>query len=426
MIRNNFSKFFSNYAWTIVLFILLCSIFKTKKKKREKAVIIISVILQGFVINLLFLVPYNNRRIEIWTTLNYCAWFLFSIPYLNVFRKGKNRDFIMVIVLYQCLVRLFSNYLILQIAMIVEVFSQWLVSGISALFAILFACLIKRFYICTEYRISGWISVTYSVSTWLVLYVIAALSIKFGAEELVTWYFFSIFTMMVGIMMLFSYYRICCYLEELNSHQMKYTRMCQYNLELETAQKIIYNTRKLRHEINHHLFIISTLLNGREYERAEEYISKLLMDKNEYMQLYTENTVINAILNQKSSLMKEKKIDFIYQIFCPSKLKIDMEDVGAVLFNLLDNAIEESIKQEHPFVKVEISLLHDYLCFSVSNRVDRDVLKENKEMKTTKSDKLRHGIGLKIVSQVAEKNDGKLDFSQENDMFLVKVLLKNR
>lgn len=62
----------------------------------------------------------------------------------------------------------------------------------------------------------------------------------------------------------------------------------------------------------------------------------------------------------------------------------------------------------------------------VSNRVDRDVLKENKEMKTTKSDKLRHGIGLKIVSQVAEKNDGKLDFSQENDMFFVKVLLKNR
>ena len=152
MIRNNFSKFFSNYAWTIVLFILLCSIFKTKKKKREKAVIIISVILQGFVINLLFLVPYNNRRIEIWTTLNYCAWFLFSIPYLNVFRKGKNRDFIMVIVLYQCLVRLFSNYLILQIAMIVEVFfsmaSIWHIRSVCN-----FVCMFNKAFLYM-YRIS--------------------------------------------------------------------------------------------------------------------------------------------------------------------------------------------------------------------------------------------------------------------------------
>lgn len=426
MIRNKFSKIFLNHAWTIILFIMLCSIFKTKKKRGEKIAAIVSVILQGLVFNLLFLIPHDNLGVEIWTTLSYCSWFLFSIPYLSVFRNGKKRDFVMVIVLYQCLVRLSSNYLILQVAMIVEVFSQWLVSDISIPIAILIACLIKRFYICTEYRISGWISVIYSVSMWLMLYIIGALSIKFGAEELVTWYFFSIFTIMVGIMMLFSYYRIVCYLEELNNHQMKYARMRQYNLELKTAQKIIYNTRKLRHEINHHLFIISTLLNNREYERAEKYISRLLVEKNTHVQLYTENTVVNAILNQKSSLMEEKQIEFFYQIFCPSKLKIDTEDVGAVLFNLLDNAIEESIKQKNPFIKIEISLIHDYLCFSVSNRVDRDVLKENKEMKTTKSDKLRHGIGLKIVSQVAEKNDGKLSFSQEKDMFFVKVLLKNK
>ena len=50
--------------------------------------------------------------------------------------------------------------------------------------------------------------------------------------------------------------------------------------------------------------------------------------------------MIDALLNTKYSIAKENGIQFLLKIFIPEELPINQCDLGVVLGNALDNAIE--------------------------------------------------------------------------------------
>ncbi|MBR5636781.1 MAG: GHKL domain-containing protein, partial [Pseudobutyrivibrio sp.] len=52
--------------------------------------------------------------------------------------------------------------------------------------------------------------------------------------------------------------------------------------------------------------------------------------------------------------------------------------------------------------------------------------RKNNLPKTTKKDNVKHGFGLKSISQVAEKYGGAMNCSYEDGWFKVKVLLANK
>ena len=101
-----------------------------------------------------------------------------------------------------------------------------------------------------------------------------------------------------------------------------------------------------------------------------------------------------------------------------------MEDIDLcrMLTNILDNAIEgcQKVSEERRFVRLNLISKDNFLFVKCENACDESLLKiANGKYKSTKNDMARHGYGLKIIREIAEKYNGILNVQAHNGIFTV-------
>lgn len=110
-------------------------------------------------------------------------------------------------------------------------------------------------------------------------------------------------------------------------------------------------------------------------------------------------------------------------------------DIGIILNNLLDNAIEacEKLEQEQRYINLTLKKKNHFLLIEVENSFDGKVIWEDGgivPMTTKQSDLpdilMEHGIGLKNVKDVADHYLGDMDIKIKNDVFKVTVMLQQK
>ena len=99
-------------------------------------------------------------------------------------------------------------------------------------------------------------------------------------------------------------------------------------------------------------------------------------------------------------------------------------DISTILTNLLDNAVSalKNIKRDKK-LNIKIVYRKGMLIISIDNTYDGVVLYENGEIVTTKKDKNVHGKGLINIRKTAEKYNGLLKLSHNENVFTSEVLL---
>ena len=61
------------------------------------------------------------------------------------------------------------------------------------------------------------------------------------------------------------------------------------------------------------------------------------------------------------------------------------------------------------------------------NRFDsKNLIKEGSNLLTNKRNKKDHGLGLKIIERITQTYEGNMDYSIEEDKFILKVTVLNR
>lgn len=70
---------------------------------------------------------------------------------------------------------------------------------------------------------------------------------------------------------------------------------------------------------------------------------------------YCNNNYINSILSYKLQNIASDQIDVSVRMLYPEKLNIDYGDMGVLLGNLIDNAVEacEYVKTEKPYIHIK-------------------------------------------------------------------------
>lgn len=70
---------------------------------------------------------------------------------------------------------------------------------------------------------------------------------------------------------------------------------------------------------------------------------------------YCNNNYINSILSYKLQDIASDQIDVSVRMLYPEKLNIDYGDMGVLLGNLIDNAVEacEYVKTEKPYIHIK-------------------------------------------------------------------------
>ena len=141
----------------------------------------------------------------------------------------------------------------------------------------------------------------------------------------------------------------------------------------------------------------------------------------------TDNEPLNVILTEKWIYCKKHKIAFTPVIDPNSLLFMKANEVYSLIGNILDNAIEASLKcpVENRAISLSITTKKGMQIVEASNNYVGKVVIKGGIPKTTKEDKENHGFGIKSIKVIANKYDGAYDFSTSNNVFTTRIIFTN-
>lgn len=205
-------------------------------------------------------------------------------------------------------------------------------------------------------------------------------------------------------------------------------------------ERIYSGIRSMKHDMRNTVSVIQQLSVENDTEKNNElqaYLRELNsnLDKLE-IRYKTGNTVVDTLLNMKHHEAKEKlpylKIEADKLLF-PQSLKIHSYDIGIIIGNAMDNAIEACVKLKEKdenaeaFIRLSSVLKGNLLILKVENSFDGRLIQKphNEFPETDKEDKKSHGIGLYNIKSTAEKYQGAMDYKVNDRVFILSVMMKN-
>lgn len=198
-------------------------------------------------------------------------------------------------------------------------------------------------------------------------------------------------------------------------------RMALEKKQSEDANTIWNNIRKVRHDIKNHLSVIKGCLERGETVACIEYINDIQQTVESMGSLIRSgNSVIDYLINSKLSNLEGVQVLITG---CIGNFKdVKDSDIVCILGNILDNAVE-AVKNVSGSKRIDLffSKIKQNRLILCKNSVNGPVLDKNKELKSTKKDKMLHGFGHQIIEATAEKYGGFVGYFEENGMFGVQV-----
>ena len=196
------------------------------------------------------------------------------------------------------------------------------------------------------------------------------------------------------------------------------------------AEQFYTHIRQLKHEMRGHMTNIKALAGRGEYASLEDYIARMDESISDFeLTLQTGNPVTDVIVNdirrQSLDLGIRFQVDFHYR--SPG---YDAFDVGIILQNLLQNAIEacEKVSEGERFIVLTGKRKGRFFLIEVKNSFAGEVVfvQDGLPVTTKKEDVPMHGIGLSNVRREAEKYMGELELKTVQREFSATVLLQER
>ncbi len=200
---------------------------------------------------------------------------------------------------------------------------------------------------------------------------------------------------------------------------------------IQEAEQFYSRIRRIRHETRGHLNNIKGMLHSGEYACAEDYIFRMDESMGGFeLTLCTGNPVTDVIINDKRQQCEDQGIPFRTDFHYPDSGSFDAFDVGIVLQNLLQNALEacEKISEGERFISLAGRRKGRFLLIEVKNSFAGDLVFGADGLPVTdkKTDVSMHGIGLSNVRRIAEKYMGEMEVCPENQVFRVTVMVQEK
>lgn len=201
----------------------------------------------------------------------------------------------------------------------------------------------------------------------------------------------------------------------LSLQQARYENLCS----------AIEEARQARHDIRHHFLQLSSLAEKGDLEKIKEYLSNANSKIPDYDLHFCENQAADSVISHYAALAKRENIPFRAKADLPAHISIDQIDMCLVLSNLLENALEASLKAKssNRRIHAEVYLHHKHLLLiQVENTFEGKIQEKNHIFQSSK--RPGNGVGIQSVRHIAEKNGGDSSFTYENGIFTAKIMLR--
>lgn len=195
----------------------------------------------------------------------------------------------------------------------------------------------------------------------------------------------------------------------------------RYDSLLTTTRQI----RQARHDLRHHLHVLQGFAAQGNMEGIVDYLAQVQGNIPTGDLGLCENVVVDSVAGYFAPLYRENGIPLSFRLDLPRSLPVPDTDLCSVLSNLLENAMEASLRTAPEKRNVRVSArLHseNMLLLSVENSYDVEVQERNGVFLSSK--RSGEGIGLQAVQHTAEKNGGYCRFHYGDGVFTANVMLR--
>lgn len=187
----------------------------------------------------------------------------------------------------------------------------------------------------------------------------------------------------------------------------------------------IEETRQARHDIRHHFSTLTALANRKEWQEIEAYLAMAKESIPSAELNLCDNPAVDGVAGHYCMRYKENAIPFSIELDLPYELPISEMDMCLVLSNLLENALEASLRTDivNRYIKVQAYLYSsNVILLTVENAFYGAINKKNGVFQSSK--RRGDGVGIQSVRRIAEKNGGYCRFSTENGVFCANIMLR--
>lgn len=202
---------------------------------------------------------------------------------------------------------------------------------------------------------------------------------------------------------------------------------------LETNERLIYRQLELmneskeelariRHDARHHCLLIEEYIRNGMHDKLLTYVKQFRKDiESQKTECVCGNETINSILSVYARRAAEKKIQVTMHAKVAGDIAVRDIDLVAVIANIFENAIHGCLASGEPVQKIHISVTRKGKKIAVQcrNTCASDVKLKNGVPKSDTGG----GMGIPSVLKVVSHYNGEAEFSAEDGMFIVRILL---
>ena len=197
------------------------------------------------------------------------------------------------------------------------------------------------------------------------------------------------------------------------------------HVEYQSLKERMEETRRMRHDLRHHIHTVNYYLAEKEYDKLQEYINSFSDSVPDGDRIcFCENRLINSILFYFASQAKENGIDFQVRVSISEDMRAKEHDIAVLLGNLLENAIEACAAQQNEVRRIIVKGKGDAhsLIFTIDNTFENEI-KKNKKGKLLTTKPHGNGIGVSSAQKIVERYNGFFSADAKEDMFCVSFML---
>ena len=201
---------------------------------------------------------------------------------------------------------------------------------------------------------------------------------------------------------------------------------------MEEVEQFYHGIRQMKHEMKNHMTNIKGLVRNGSYGDIAQYIDHMDESMNVFeLTIKTGNTVTDVIVNDKQKAAEKHGIQFRSEFSYPKSDGYNSYDIGVIINNLLQNALEacEKMAEGKKYIYLSGRQKKKFYLINVKNSFEGEVTfdtKTNLPLSTKGKDIALHGIGLSNVKREADKYMGDVDIRARKNEFSVAVLLQER
>lgn len=192
-------------------------------------------------------------------------------------------------------------------------------------------------------------------------------------------------------------------------------------------KKMLEDFHEEKHNLINELAVLKGSIENDDKESAIRNLNKIIHNCSNAEKVSSSgNSTVDAIINFKYTTAREYRIDFRLKIFIPDELPIEQCNIGVILGNAIDNAIEavRKCKSSKKIIEISMGIKKEAWIIVIKNPYENEIKRDrNGEILSTKTKKYRRGYGLKSIERIVEKYQGEVIIDTENGKFSLTMVL---